>query len=70
MQLELHKEYTIKGLKETDITSKLIAMGVLPGSKLKVLRAAPLGGVYFVMIDQVRFAMRENELSALMLDNE
>ena len=68
MNLRLNKEYIIKGLKETEITSKLIAMGVLPGSKLKVLRSAPLGGVYFVLIDQVRFAMRDIELSALMLD--
>ncbi len=60
-------EFVIEGLKESKISAKLIAMGILPGSKIRIIRKAPFGKVYFVQVDQSRYALREEELNSIVL---
>ena len=62
-------DLTIKSIKESKIAAKLIAMGILPGSKMRIIRKGPLGKVYFVQVDQARFALREDELNAIVFSS-
>lgn len=51
---------------DNKIARQLARMGVLPGSRLRVIRLAPLGGTVEVCIDGGQyFALRDEEIEAL-----
>lgn len=60
-------ECAIKSFKEDNsFTKRLIQMGVLPGSHLKIIRVGPMGETIEVIIDQGEsIALRSEELSSL-----
>ncbi len=62
-----HVECVIKSLKGNDqVTQRLIQMGVLPGSRLHIVRVGPLGKTVEVIIDRGEsVALRTKELKAL-----
>lgn len=58
---------TVLGFTDQHIASKLLSIGVLPGSQLQIIRKAPGGFVYFIKVDGVSIALRKNELQAIIL---
>jgi len=60
-------EYIIEsGKGENAIPQRLIQMGVLPGSKLRIVRVGPMGGTVEVVIDEAgSIALRSEELQLL-----
>jgi ferrous iron transport protein A len=50
------------------VSSKLLSMGILPGSVIEVVRKAPFGGTFYVKVNGYNFALRSNELSCILLD--
>ena len=65
--LEQNTEYIINSLDDRSLVSqRMIQMGVLPGSNIRILRVGPLGKTVEVLIDQGEsIALRANELKAL-----
>ncbi|NOX17867.1 MAG: hypothetical protein GXO87_06255 [Chlorobi bacterium] len=54
------------GKGENAIPSRLLQMGVLPGSKLRIVRVGPMGGTVEVVIDEAgSIALRSEELQLL-----
>ena len=53
------------GFTNQEIASKLLAIGVLPGSRIQIIRKAPFGGAIYVGIDQHFLALRPKELAAI-----
>ena len=52
--------------QDKKVARRLAQMGVLPGSRLRVIRLAPLGKTLQVSIDQGQyFAIRDEEINAL-----
>lgn len=49
------------------IGSKLLAMGILPGSRLEVVRKAPFGGGVVVKVDNNYLALRKQEAACILL---
>ncbi len=49
------------------VAGKLISMGMMPGSQFIIIRKAPFGGGYYVMIDGVNLALRENEVKSIVV---
>ena len=49
------------------VAGKLISMGMMPGSKILMIRKAPFGGGYYVRIDGVNLALRENEVKSIVV---
>ena len=60
--------FVVLGFKSQQIASKLLSVGILPGSRLFVIRVAPGGSVYYLKVDGVSVALRKNELAAIHLD--
>ena len=60
-------ECTIKSFKENNPTAtRLIQMGVLPGSRLRILRIGPMGSTLQILVDQGdSIALRSEELDIL-----
>jgi|GEM_PF-2009627 ferrous iron transport protein A len=57
----------IAGFRSDYIAGKLMAMGVLPGADVEVLRRAPLGGGWYVRIGAQRLALREDEFDSIIM---
>lgn len=49
------------------IGCKLLSMGVFPGSRVEIVRAAPFGGGLFLKIDGNYLALRQQEAACILL---
>jgi len=65
--LQAQCECIIRSLGSDEKTvQRLAQMGILPGSHLRVIRVAPLGGTIEVMVGQGQsFALRQEEVAAM-----
>jgi ferrous iron transport protein A len=52
------------------IAGKLMTMGVLPGSSLRVVRIAPFNGGYYLNVDGMNLVVRNDEASNIMTTQE
>ena len=59
-----------KVVKFTDdlIASKLISMGVLPGSLIQVVKIAPFNGGFYLKVDGNNMAVRTNEAANIVVE--
>lgn len=48
------------------IAGKLVTMGILPGSSLRVVRIAPFNGGYYLKVDGMSIVVRNDEASNIM----
>jgi Fe2+ transport system protein FeoA len=51
-----------------ELACKLTAMGVLPGTRIEMVRQSPFGDAYYVKADGVRLALRTDEASSILLE--
>ncbi len=71
IELKAGKTYTLLSFNDEKVSGKLIAMGILPGSKLTIIRKAPFGGAYYLKLDMGCFmAVSDKEMSSLNLKEE
>ena len=49
------------------VGSKLLAMGVLPGSQIRIVRKSPFGGGCYVKVDNFFLALRKEEADSIVL---
>ncbi len=59
--------FTVTGFKNQQVASKLLSVGILPGSQLQIIRKAPNGFVYYIKVDEISIALRQNELDAIVM---
>ncbi len=52
------------------IAGKLMTMGVLPGSSLRVVRIAPFNGGYYLKVDGMNLVVRNDEAESIMTTQE
>ncbi len=57
----------IAHFKDDLIAGKLMTMGILPGSMVKVIRKAPFKGGLYLKIDGYNIALREQEAANIVL---
>lgn len=50
------------------LACKLTAMGVRPGAVIEMVRKAPFGKAYYVKVDGIRMALREEEAVSILLE--
>lgn len=49
------------------IAGKLMTMGVLPGSKVQVVRIAPFNGGFYLKVDGINMVMRVQEAGSIIM---
>ncbi len=59
--------FTVTGFKNQQVASKLLSVGILPGSQLQIIRKAPNGYVFYIKVDEISIALRQNELDAILM---
>ena len=60
-------EGTIAHFTDPYVAGKLMAMGVLPDTRIKLIRRAPLGGGIYVKVDDYLLALRDEEAACIVL---
>ncbi|MEM6380239.1 MAG: FeoA family protein [Bacteroidota bacterium] len=65
--LKKGEEGTVSHFSNPQIASKLLAMGILPGSAIQMVRKAPFGGGCYAKVDNLLVALRKNEAETIIL---
>ena len=52
---------------DDSLAVKLLAMGILPGAKVRLVRKVLSGKTYYLKINGYPFALRENETKCIVL---
>lgn len=52
------------------LTNRLMTMGLLPGTRVQVIRVAPLGDPILVQLDGCQLSLRRSEAEALTIEHE
>jgi len=58
----------IKAFSDDSSGSKLVSVGILPGSFVELVRKAPLGGAWYVIVDGQTFALRQEEATSIVIE--
>lgn len=66
IQLKVGNGGRITHFTDDHIAGKLMTMGVLPGSRLQVMRIAPFKGGYYLKVDGMCIVVRNDEASSIM----
>jgi len=61
------KEGTLSHFNDDFIAQRMMSMGVLPGAKIKLIRANPRIGSYYILASNRHFALREEEIKSLIV---
>ncbi|MEH0154319.1 FeoA family protein [Limibacter armeniacum] len=65
--LRAGEKSTIVGFADDNIASKLIEMGLFPGSDVTMVRKAPFGGVFYLKVAGNNFAIRKEEANCIKI---
>ncbi len=58
---------TVMLLDEGAYTCKLLNLGLLPRSKVTMIRKSPFGGAYYVKLERHQLAVREEEARTIII---
>ena len=66
--LKLGQEAIVRELLETPLSLKLLEMGFMPGTKIKLLRKAPMGTPLYLKVNGHYMALRNEEAEAVIVE--
>ena len=67
-ELKTHECARTYAFSDPALAGRLTAMGILPGSSIEMVRSAPFGFAYYVKVNGVRMALREEEAANILLE--
>jgi ferrous iron transport protein A len=65
--MNLEDEGILAHFEDERLAVKLMAMGVLPGSRVRLIRKDISGKTLYVRVDQMRLAIRKTEAECIVL---
>ena len=66
--LKINESARTISISDAALACKLTAMGVLPGTRIEMVRTSPFGNAYYIKVDGVRIALREEEPASILLE--
>ena len=57
----------INKFTDDEVAQKLMSMGILPGTRIELVRRAPLGGGCYIKADNLLIALRTEEAARVIL---
>ncbi len=67
LDLKLGEVGYIKALDREELTSKILSLGLLPNSKVQLIRRAPFGGALYVKVNEHILGIRPEEAIQIKL---
>ncbi|MFN8320459.1 MAG: FeoA family protein [Saprospiraceae bacterium] len=68
LDLKVGQNALIRQFADFDATCKLLTMGLLPNSRVELVRKAPFGGALYIRMQNHLIAMRENEAASVEIE--
>lgn len=68
LDLKINESAKALAFENSELACKLTSMGVLPGAVVELVRLSPFGHAYYIKVDGIRFALREEEASSILLE--
>jgi ferrous iron transport protein A len=68
LDLSLGQSATIAVVNETNLTCKILNLGLLPGTRVKMVRKSPFGGAYYIKLGSHQLAVREEEAASIFIE--
>jgi ferrous iron transport protein A len=65
--LKVGKAGYVSHFTNCQMSCRLMSMGILPGSRVEVIRFAPFGGGCYVKADNLLIALRKEEATGIIL---
>ena len=59
----------VKSFNNLDCACKLLTLGLLPKSKITLVRKSPLGDAYYLKLDSHQIAVRLSEANSIILED-
>jgi len=66
-EMKENQEGILEKFEDDHLAVKMMAMGVLPGCRLTVIRKNAFGKTFYVRVDQMRLAIRKKEAECIVL---
>ena len=66
-EMKEKQEGLLEKFEDDQLAVKMMAMGILPGSHLTVIRKNAFGNTFYVRVDQMRLAIRKKEAECIVL---
>lgn len=66
--LKVNESARTISISDVALACKLTAMGVLPGTRIEMVRTSPFGNAYYIKVDGIRIALREAEAACILLE--
>jgi len=66
-ELKSHESALAITFTDPALACKLTSMGVLPGVQIEMVRKSPFGDAYYVKVDGVRLALRNEEAATILM---
>ncbi len=67
LDLKIGEEAVIKDFQEASVACKLLTIGIVPDTRIALIRKAPFGGALCLKLGQTFVAVRKNEAKAIRL---
>lgn len=67
LEIEVGTFREVSGFDNFELSQKLLIMGILPGTKMTMIRKSPLGGTYYFKVDENIIALRRSEAKAIII---
>jgi Fe2+ transport system protein FeoA len=67
VDLKEKEEGVLLRFEDEQLAAKFMSMGVLPGSKIRVIRKNSSGKTLYIRVDQMRLAIRKTEAECIVL---
>jgi len=58
----------VKSFEKLDHACKLLTLGLLPKSKVTIVRKSPFGDALYLQLDNHKLAIRRSEAASIMID--
>lgn len=67
LDLNIGEEGIIKDFEEASVACKLLTIGLVPDTRISLIRKAPFGGAVCLKLGQTFVAVRNSEAGAIIL---
>ena len=69
LDLKIGESGTVKSFDDLECACKLMTMGILPKSRVRVIRKSPFGDALYLQLDKQKIAIRNSEGKAILLED-
>ena len=68
LDLKIGEEAVVRDFHEASVACKLLTVGIVPQSRISMIRKAPFGGAVCLKLGETFIAVRNREARAILVD--